>query len=149
MRCDDASRGLATARQMLTKLQTAHAELLAGIAAMQAVNDRADASPEQWIYSRWLLGRASRMRRLCVERACLFVLPAATPSERFHIRRLQAHGMAMRQTSRNYVAHWTPERIARDWRGYCAASIPMRGGVTDRIIAEQEILIPILKRMAA
>jgi hypothetical protein len=101
---------------------------------------------ERWAHVRWKLSRASRQRRAAAEQAYPLALARATAAERARIARLQSQDSVMLAASHEHIARWTPEQIAADWLGYCAASRVIRRSMADRVQAEQDILIPILTR---
>jgi hypothetical protein len=141
------SEQLSVAQELWEELDAAHAEILREMASMHAVQASAQPSPDQWAYARWKLSRASRRRRTCVERAYPVALAEATAFERARIVQLREQDPMMLARSRDHVSAWPPERIAEDWAGYCAASRAIRAGMTERVRAEQDVLIPILKRL--
>jgi hypothetical protein len=145
----DAQRARSTepsARAMLTALAEAHAELRRELTNMEQLQTGPAPTAERWAYVRWKLSRASRQRRTAVDQAYPLALARATAAERVRIAQLQAQDPLMLATSREHIGHWTPERIAADWLGYCAASRLLRRSMADRVQAEQDILIPILTR---
>ena len=136
------------AHALLAELSTAHGEVIKQSAAMQALQDQPQPRPDQWAYARWMLSRASRQRRTCVDKIYALLSVEALPHEAARVRALQDQDAAMLGTSRAHVSHWTPERIESDWAGYSRASRIVRQGMEDRVRAEQEVLIPILERIA-
>jgi len=143
-----ARAGAPDARAVLLALTEAHAELRRELESMASLQTEATPSAERWAYARWKLSRASRTRRMTVEQAYPIALAGATPAERLRIAQLQAQDTDMLAGSREHIGQWTPERIASDWPGYCAASRVIRRGMADRVQAEQDILIPILTRLS-
>lgn len=137
----------AQAYALLIELETAHAGLLHECARMQALQDGPEPRPQEWAHVRWKLSQASLRRRMLVPRIYPVALAAATPAEAERARALQAQDPAMLAASHAHIGHWTPERIAVDWAGYSNASREHRRGITERIGAEQEILVPLLRRL--
>ena len=147
----EAQRAPTTApvgRKILIALAEAHAELKRELENMASLQTETKPSAERWAYARWKLSRASRARRTSAEQAYPIALAAATPAERLRIVHLQAQDATMLAASRDHIGQWTPERIADDWAGYCAASRVIRRSMADRVQAEQDILVPILARLS-
>lgn len=136
------------AHALLIELEDAHFGLLQECAAMQVLQDGLEPSQPEWTHVRWKLSQASLRRRMLVPRIYPVALAAAMPSEVPKVRALKAQDPVMLAASRAHIAHWTPERISIDWAGYSRASCEHRRGITDRIRAEQDILAPILRRLA-
>jgi hypothetical protein len=137
------------ARRLLTELEAAHAALLVELAAMQSLQDQPKPRPEQWAQARWKLSRASRQRRMIVDAIYPLVLAGGTVVDVHRIRQLQEQDTTMLAASHAHVGQWTPERISVDWSGYCDASRVIRRGMTDRVRAERDLLLPVLARLAA
>lgn len=139
----------ARALDALRVIRQAHADLLAELDNMERVQSAPAPTAEQWANARWKLSRASRTRRNLMESTYALALAAATsPLERDRVDHLRGQDAAMLARSRDHIARWTPDRIEADWAGYCAASRAMRASMAQRVRAEQDILLPLLARLA-
>lgn len=143
-----AQAGETRPRAVLIALAEAHDELRRELANMEQLQTGPAPTAERWAHARWKLSRASRQRRTVAEQAYPLALAQASAGERVRIARLQAQDPVMLSTSREHIARWTPDQIAADWLGYCAASRLLRRSMADRVTAEQDILIPILTRLS-
>jgi len=131
---------------MLAELKSLHDEVLAGIAALEAIVSADKPDPAALAHARWQLTRVSRNRGLLLAK----IYPAIEHVRGLDSARLTAmraeHQAAIAASSR-HIAAWTPERILADWPGYQAASANHRAAMRARVAAEQATLYPLLTQL--
>jgi len=133
---------------MLRELRRLHAELLAGIARLEAIVLDPRPDPDTLARLRADLSRASRARYDFLERR---VYPLLTDEYPTHVaarlNKLRATTEPLRSASHEHTAKWTPETIARDWPGYQRASNNMRRSMRARVAEEMAVLYPLLEML--
>jgi hypothetical protein len=129
----------------MSELSQLHDDLVAAIAELAAVTAR-DAPDEAALASvRYRLTRTSTARRRLVESLCTQFAPQVPPAQAEQLRTLQGDTGALRATSSQHIADWSPRDIAKDWRGYCTASAAMRASMLRQIEREKALLYPLLE----
>lgn len=135
---------------MLIELKTLHRELLAAIAAVEQLV--ADAEPDRGRLpaARASLVNASARRRRWIENHVYPHLDGQLPAEdQRGLDALRDENVDLRAQSLAHVNDWTIEAIVRDWNGYRRAAAAMMASMRQRILAEQELLYPLLDRLPA
>lgn len=150
----DASRdgfpSLAPARAtaLLMQLREAHDELAAALHTLDEMTAGAHPDVARYPHARWRLSSARRRRRAVASEIYAELPAAVAPAEAAAISRLRADDDRRLRDSALHVQHWTSERIAADWQGYCAASAPLRATLREWMAAERALLYPLLERCA-
>lgn len=133
---------------LAARMRAAHEQLEQGIAALGdlariAIRPAGDVLAR----ARWQLGAASRARLIVSTEVLAALTPRARLAhERIELDRVAALNANIRQFTSLYVQTWTPERVAADWPGYCAASREKRELLTEVVRVEREQLYPLLRR---
>lgn len=133
---------------MLIELKNLHRELLASIAALEALVEAAAPDPVRLPIVRANLVNASARRRRWIDNHIYPQLRRQlSPEDAEHLDALQQDNVALRARSVRHVAAWTNEAILADWPGYCRASAEMTFSMRRRIAVEQALLYPLLDRL--
>lgn len=132
------------AARMLQELEAAHRDVAQCLAELEAITSNVSAEPFLYTTARFSLSKASAARRSCFKAICAEF--GRTPSFQESIERARASDIRLMAQSRAHLAQWSPQAIAADWRGYCAASRRMRRAITEQIVTEEQLIIPLLKQ---
>jgi hypothetical protein len=97
---------------------------------------------------RWQVSSASLSGRLLWGRILISLSGPAAPRDEAALRRLQEIDIELLRTSTKHVCAWTPEAVLKDWTGYRKASKAMLIKMKEAVRAEEEMLYPILDRLA-
>lgn len=133
---------------LLAALRAAHDELAAALEVLDAVTGGAEPEPSVYANARWRLSSARRKRRAVAAEIYAGLIHAAGPAEAAALARLRADDDRRLRASALHVQHWTNERIAADWAGYCTAAAEMRAAAREWIACERALLVPMLERFA-
>lgn len=137
------------ARTMLGELRSAHRNLIAQLAAMEALTAGALADPVLCANGRWRLSQASLGRRLLATRVCDYFLQRLVADKRTALLQLIAADQALLKDSSAHLGRWTAEHVRDDWTGFRAASREMWRKTFEHIASEQRVLYPMLEQAAA
>jgi hypothetical protein len=126
------------------RLRTAHDDVLAGLAVLDAITAAPQPDPAAYPLARWKLSRASRDRRAAFAAIAASLKPRLAPAQARALDQLSADDFAWQARSALHIRRWTPAAVAADWPGYCEASDAIRSAMRDRIRQEQALLYPLL-----
>lgn len=129
---------------MLTRLKTAHAEVLAAIADLEAETQRGEPAEATLSAARLKLTRASSRRKALIEHTIIPGLCGLSPENARRVDDLRRHSAEIAVDSSRHIGSWTMQAILADWIGYRRASRIMRAAMLRRIAEESEILYPLL-----
>ena len=129
---------------MLTKLKASHAELLEGIAELEAETRRAEPIEATLSAVRLKLTRASSRRKALIEHTILPALCVLTPEDARRVDDLRRDAGEIALESSRHIGSWTMRAILADWMGYRRASKAMRATMLRRIAEEKAVLYPLL-----
>lgn len=133
---------------MLRELKRLHAELLAGIARLEALALDPRPDPETLARLRTELGSVSTARHEFLENAVFPALAGrALGRDAVRLDKLRAATDVLRMASGEHIRKWGNEAIASDWRGYQRASNAMRRSMRSRVAEEMSVLYPMLERL--
>jgi hypothetical protein len=129
---------------MLTKLKSAHSDLLSGLAAMDAVTS--EPLPERYKHgnARWRLSQGGLKTTIALRTIFAFLKSQLSPAEATEIRMLQAVEMKLLRHSSAHVAKWAIAGIEADWSGYCVDYRAFRSILMASINSEKRVLYPLL-----
>ena len=137
-----------TAASLLAELGQAHEALLDAMGELERITLGPVPDGQQFTTVRWRLSRASLTRRMLWTRILGYLLPRVGEAAADDLRRLQDADIDLLRTSIRHVSQWTTEQALADWRGYCQASLTMRGRMVAGIEAEKRILYPMLEAVS-
>ena len=129
---------------MLTKLKSAHAELLEGIEALGAETRRPEPIEATLSAARLKLTRASSRRKALIEHTIIPSLRALSPEDARRVEDLRRSAGEIALESSRHIGSWTMRAILADWMGYRRASKAMRAAMLRRITEEKAVLYPLL-----
>lgn len=125
---------------------------------LQSQHDAVDALAEQLLLTiaddnnpqplgtlRWQFAR-QLMAHLALEDQIFY--PSMQRQAHNHLRdtaaRLQVEMEPLAQSFSHYMARWSDERIAREWRDFCRESRDMIESILHRIRQEERLLMPLI-----
>ena len=129
---------------MLTRLKTAHAELLTAIAVLEAETRRPEPAEATLSAARLKLTRASSRRKALIEQTILPARGGLSPENARRVDDLRRHAAEIALESTRHIGSWTMHAILADWIGYRRASRLMRTAMLQRVAEESEVLYPLL-----
>jgi hypothetical protein len=133
---------------MLVELKGLHRELLAAIAALEALVAAAEPDRTRLPGIRAHLVNASARRRRWIDNHVYPHLLGHLPAQDGRLLEgLRSQNIELRELSLQHVNRWTVETIFRDWTGYRRAASAMTASMRQRIAAEQALLYPLLDRV--
>ena len=132
---------------MLTNLKTAHAELHAAIAELEAETRRYEPEEGSLSPARLKLTRASSRRRVLIDQI-IPTLSNLSPEQKSRIENLRRTASDQAVLSSRHIGDWTMRAILADWQGYRRASKAMRNTMLQRINDESSLLYPLLGGLA-
>jgi hypothetical protein len=125
----------------MSDLRTLDVELLATIAALEALNVQPDFDLKILSNVRYRISRAIVARRKLVDALLQDVI--AGGGEKAEIARAELdRSMVVRAQYTAHVSAWAPAAVARDWPGYCEACASLRKAIRAKIAAQKPILYP-------
>lgn len=128
---------------MLTNLKTAHAELHAAIAELEAETQRYEPEEGSLAAARLKLTRASSRRRALIDQI-IPTLRDLSPEQKSRVQDLRRTASDIAVQSSRHIGDWTMRAILADWQGYRRASKAMRNAMQQRIAEESSLLYPLL-----
>ena len=133
------------AARLLKELKESHGALEAALEDIDAATVGAEPDLSRYPHARWRLSTARRQRRTVTSMIYTEVRPTLRPHEIEAVEQWHADDNRRLQASAQHVRIWTTDRIAADWRGYCAASDTLRRSLKQWIAAEQALIYPLLE----
>ena len=130
---------VADAEQRLAEM---HKELTAAMSALAEATRRLTPDLNTLPALRFRLSKASRQRAALLDAILDQRVQAAPPANLPALLELRRTIQHARATSTAHVSRWTPLAVARDWSGYCRASITLRKAMAAQIEREAGLLCP-------
>lgn len=120
-------------------LRTLDDELLAAMAALEALNAQPDFDMKLLSNVRYRISRAIVARRKLVDALLQEVI--AGGGERADVARAELdRSMVVRAHYTAHVSAWAPAAVSRDWPGYCEACARLRAAIRAKVAAQKPIL---------
>jgi hypothetical protein len=133
---------------LLVQLSSAHDRLIAEMENLDRMTHGPRPELSEITTGRWRLGQASLRRRSLASRSFDFLAARLEGSDLMLVKKMQATDQEMMRRSASHVGNWTTRTIWEDWKGYCAASRDIRTHMRAHILAERQMLYPLLERLA-
>lgn len=135
----------ARAASLLCELKKSHCVLEAALEDIDAATTGAEPDLSRYPHARWRLSTARRQRRTVTSTIYEEVRSTLRPREIETLEQWNAEDNRRLQASAQHVRIWTTNRIAADWRGYCAASDTLRRSLRRWIATERALIYPLLE----
>lgn len=126
----------------MSDLQTLHQQLLQMLDELKELTERPAPDEAALAALRYRLTRASGARRRLVDSLCVELQLTLPKEEVAAVRTLRESSIAAMTSSSDHIGTWSLRQLAKDWRGYCAASQQMRQAMREQIEAEKATLYP-------
>lgn len=131
---------------MLDELKTAHEEMLAALAELEALTAKAACDEPAVATARIRLSRASRQRRILATQAIDRLFSDASAADAARLKGLRERNSEQLEASAKHIGTWGLRTIRENWPQYCRASQDVRRGLRELIATDREVLYPLLSR---
>jgi hypothetical protein len=135
-------------RDLFVQLRSAHDHLVAEMENLDRITLGSEPELNTLTTCRWRLSQASLRRRKLASRVFDFLADRVAGADLIALRRMQAADQEMMSRSARHVGNWTVQTIFQDWRAYCEASRDIRKQMMDHVLAERQLLHPLLEGLA-
>src|SRR5687768_664450 len=133
---------------LLVQLREAHERLLGEMVRLDRVTLGPLADGSEFAAARWQLSQASLRRRTLSARIADFLAGRIEEGDARCLKMLQSENQVAVARSARHIRDWTAQAIRQDWTGYGIASRQIRLLMKANILLEQQMLCPILERLA-
>lgn len=135
------------AEALLETMGKAHEAVLLHMDGMEMATSDPAKYDEAYKLARWQLSDASLKRRANFNNMLDELLPVFSGEDAAVLRNLLEEDRAQSLASAEHVRKWSPEAVAQDWQGYCAASAAIREKMKKRLMQEALVVLPTLQRV--
>ena len=143
-----ASRPVQSADALLAVLGGAHQKVESCISELELITSETESDEMTIGSARMRIGQANLARRRIVQEVCGHLADCVSPHEAGSLRSLQTDDITQFQLVSRHIQHWTASRVKEDWRGYCAAFRALAARVRETMLAEKQLLYPLLQHAA-
>ena len=132
------------ARDLLSRLEHAHATLIAAMAAYDEITRRPLADRSRYIPARMRVSDANFARRKLVKQCFEYLHPIVEPATAQALEACNRDNLDSLRHSAAYFARWSTDSIEREWHAYCRASREIRARIRAEIEEDRRLLYPLL-----
>lgn len=135
-------------RSLLAQLRDAHEQLIREMENLDRITLGPLGDGRELTAARWQLSQASLRRRTLSARIAAFLGDQIDEGDGRCLRVLQSENQVAVSRSARHIYDWTTQSIRHDWPGYGRASREIRMHMKAHIQLEQQIICPLLERLA-
>ncbi len=144
---DDSSLG-SESEVLLAQLRGAHDLLLREMEKLDWITAGPFPDGPGFPAARWQLSQASLRRRTLSAKIADFLCTRIDDGDSRCLKMLRSENQIAVAKSARHIQDWTTQSIRHDWIGYCMASREIRTQMKANLLLEQQMLYPILERLA-
>jgi hypothetical protein len=132
---------------MLAELKEIHEDLLATIAAIEAIVEQSTPDRVNLTSARYKLTRINGRRRKFLAEKVYPRLESLSPAHAQRAAALRNGAASLLAASAQHIARWSVEHIVANWTDYQRASAAIRASMRERIATERAVLYPLLETL--